>query len=53
VSQIENLVAGDLLGGSLEGNRDVYICVFELIGNLAFGEAFLNPPLIVQIPGYI
>lgn len=39
MSQLENLVAGDLLGGTLEGSRDVYICVFELIGNLAFGKA--------------
>jgi kinesin family protein 2/24 len=37
VNQLEELVASDLMDGSLEGNRDVYICVFELIGNMAFG----------------
>lgn len=37
VSQLEELVAAGLLSGTLEGNRDVYICVFELVGNLAFG----------------
>lgn len=37
ISQLEELVAEDLMDGSLEGSRDVYVCVFELIGHNAFG----------------
>lgn len=39
VSELEKLTAADLMNGNLEGNRDVYICAFELVGKEAFGKA--------------
>jgi kinesin family protein 2/24 len=38
VSELERLAAAELMGGNLEGNRDVYICAFELVGKEAFGK---------------
>jgi kinesin family protein 2/24 len=38
VSELERLAAVELMNGNLEGNRDVYICVFELVGKEAFGK---------------
>ncbi|KAE9379508.1 diatom spindle kinesin 1 [Stipitochalara longipes BDJ] len=36
VNELERLASAELMNGSLEGNRDVYICVFELVGKEAF-----------------
>ncbi|CZR67073.1 related to kinesin-related protein KLPA [Phialocephala subalpina] len=36
VSELERLAAAELMNGNLEGNRDVYICAFELVGKEAF-----------------
>lgn len=41
VSELERLAAAELMGGNLEGNRDVYICAFELVGKEAFGRSLL------------
>ena len=38
MSELERLAAGELMNGNLEGNRDVYICAFELVGKEAFGK---------------
>jgi kinesin family protein 2/24 len=38
VSELERLAAAELMNGNLEGNRDVYICAFELVGKEAFGK---------------
>jgi hypothetical protein len=38
VSELERLTAAELMNGNLEGNRDVYICAFELVGKEAFGK---------------
>jgi kinesin family protein 2/24 len=38
VSELERLAAAELMNGDLEGNRDVYICAFELVGKEAFGK---------------
>lgn len=38
VSGIERLVAKSLFDGSLQGSRKVYITIFELAGNSAFGQ---------------
>jgi len=38
VSELERLTAAELMNGSLEGNRDIYICAFELVGKEAFGK---------------
>jgi kinesin family protein 2/24 len=48
IRQLEELVAKDLMEGSLEGSRDVYVCVFELIGNNAFGNGPLPHQKIVN-----
>jgi kinesin family protein 2/24 len=37
VSELERLASAELMNGNLEGNRDVYICAFELVGKEAFG----------------
>ncbi|KAF2491254.1 P-loop containing nucleoside triphosphate hydrolase protein [Lophium mytilinum] len=36
VTAIERLVAEQLMGGQLEGEREVHVCIFELAGNVAF-----------------
>ncbi|KAF2801423.1 diatom spindle kinesin 1 [Mytilinidion resinicola] len=36
VTAIERLVAEQLMGGRMEGERDVHVSVFELAGNVAF-----------------
>lgn len=38
VSELEKLAAAALMNGKLEGDRDVYICAFELVGKEAFGK---------------
>jgi hypothetical protein len=38
VSELERLTAAELMNGNLEGNRDVYVCAFELVGKEAFGR---------------
>jgi hypothetical protein len=38
VSELERLAAAELMNGNLEGNRDVHICAFELVGKEAFGK---------------
>jgi hypothetical protein len=38
VNELERLASAELMNGNLEGNRDVYICVFELVGKEAFGK---------------
>ena len=38
MSELERLTAAELMNGNLEGNRDVYICAFELVGKEAFGK---------------
>lgn len=37
VSQVEKLVAETLMSGSLDGEREIYMTVFELAGNAPFG----------------
>lgn len=37
VHDLEKFAAAELMNGGLEGKRDVYICVCELVGNEAFG----------------
>jgi kinesin family member 2/24 len=39
VSELERLAAAELMSGNLEGNRDIYICAFELVGKEAFGKS--------------
>jgi hypothetical protein len=41
VSELERLASAGLMNGNLEGNRDVYICAFELVGKEAFGKSWL------------
>lgn len=41
VSELERLVAAELMSGNLEGNRDISICAFELVGKEAFGKSQL------------
>lgn len=41
VSHIERLVAEQMLGGSLDGERNVYVTIIELAGNAAHG---MSPP---------
>ncbi|KAL3422062.1 diatom spindle kinesin 1 (kinesin motor domain containing protein) [Phlyctema vagabunda] len=36
VNEIERLAAGDLMNGIFEGEREIHICVFELIGNASY-----------------
>ena len=38
VSALNRLAAEQLMGGGLEGNRDVYFCIFELAGKETFGK---------------
>lgn len=38
VSDLERRVAEDLMNGSLEGARKIYISIIELSGQTAFGE---------------
>lgn len=38
VSELEKLAAAEIMNGKLEGNRDIYICAFELVGKEAFGK---------------
>ena len=38
VSGLERLVATDLTGGQLEGEKKVYACIVELAGNNAYGK---------------
>jgi kinesin family member 2/24 len=38
VNELERLASAELMNGNLEGNRDVYICAFELVGKEAFGK---------------
>lgn len=40
VNEMERLAAAELMNGVLDGERDVYICVFELIGNASYGKSF-------------
>lgn len=37
VSHLERLVAEELMGGGLEGERKVYVTIIELAGNAAHG----------------
>ena len=37
VNELERLAAAQLMNGTLEGNRDIHMCMFELAGNAAFG----------------
>ncbi|KAK7429402.1 hypothetical protein QQZ08_003994 [Neonectria magnoliae] len=41
VSHMERLVADEMLGGSLDGERNVYVTIIELAGNAAHGT---SPP---------
>lgn len=41
MDQLERQTAEHLFSG-LEGNRDVYVCVFELEGNLASGNVIIG-----------
>jgi hypothetical protein len=41
VSELERLAAAELMSGTLDGNRDIYICAFELVGKEAFGKSQL------------
>lgn len=43
VSELERLAAADLMNRNLEGNCDVYICAFELVGKEAFGKVPAAP----------
>ena len=38
MSELERLACADLMNGKLDGNRDVFICVFELVGKEAYGK---------------
>ena len=38
ISGLERLVAKSLFDGTLPGERGVYVSIFELAGNSAFGE---------------
>ena len=38
ISRLEQLVAEEMMGGSLEGERNVYVTIIELAGNAGHGE---------------
>ncbi|KAJ6440615.1 kinesin motor domain-containing protein [Purpureocillium lavendulum] len=44
ISGLEKLVAQAIMGGSLEGERKVYVSIVELAGNSSFGESNLAQP---------
>lgn len=51
VSGLEQLVAGSLLDGDLEGERKIFVCIVELAGNAAFGKMPTLPP--IQVSTYL
>ena len=38
VSEMNELAAQQLMGGSLEGPRIIHLCIFELMGKRAYGK---------------
>ena len=39
VNELERLAAEQLMNGGLDGNRDIFLCMFELADNAAFGTS--------------
>lgn len=48
ISQLERLVAKSLFDGTLSGERNLHVSIFELAGNSAFGKSYIAVVLIFR-----